>query len=151
MTTGLSWCAERSLWALEQTHVCVCVCFFLSWPRWQISMLLMAEILYQLGCIRPCKQWEIPPPSISNVCLFQRCFWYLIWNVPTLGSVPFFGPHGLGGGKTITFFVSDEHDVSRVCPLLYQWFLRFNRITKHWSNVCVCSCNWGHFSWFFGW
>ena len=55
------------------------------WPRWQISMLLMAEILHHLGWIRPCKQWDIPPPSILNLCVFfRRCFWYLIWNVPSL-------------------------------------------------------------------
>ena len=33
-----------------------------------------------------CKQWDIPPPSISNLCVFffRRCFWYSIWNVPSL-------------------------------------------------------------------
>ena len=142
---------KKSLWALEETHV-----FFLS--RWQISMVLMAEILHHLGWTRPCKQWDRPPPSISNLCFFcvffRRCFWYLIWNVPR-GSVPVFGPDGLGGGEDAHFFCEWWTLFSRVCAWLYLYTDDLNskrwKLTKHWPNVCVCSSNWAHFSKCFTW
>ena len=67
--------------------------------------MLMAEILHHLVWARPCKQWDIPPPSISNLCVFfffEDVFDIRFEMCQALGSVPFFGPHGLGG-------VGDDH------------------------------------------
>lgn len=95
-----------------------------------------------------------PQSQIYVFFFFRRCFWYSIWNVPSLRQCALlWSAWAWWSGRRSLFLWVMNIILKSVRFTVSTDDLDFKRwkLTKHWPNVCVCSCNWAHFSKCFTW
>ena len=116
----------KSTIGLLNSHNLYLIIFQLFWPQTNLEVLLMEDILRHLGCLKPCKKWDM-----------FHINWWRISSIKRTNTFQELTQFGEGKIKNITPFIPETWSTLRLGD--FKDYLWVEHLWK-WSKLTCASC-----------